>query len=60
MANGVVDLEQPQETKVMSANYIPLPYRNVSYKNKTLCSVISIPPSCCIGLNVYYGGREIY
>jgi hypothetical protein len=28
-------------------------------KNKTLLHRISIPPSCCIDLNVYYGGREI-
>jgi hypothetical protein len=26
---------------------------------KHSCTVISIPPSCCIDLNVYYGGREI-
>ena len=28
-------------------------------KTKHSCTVISIPPSGCIDLNVYYGGREI-
>jgi hypothetical protein len=29
-------------------------------KTKHSCTVISIPPSCCIDLNVYYGGRELF
>jgi hypothetical protein len=32
---------------------------NASYKNKTLLHRHFDPPSCCIDLNVYYGGREI-
>jgi hypothetical protein len=40
--------------------YIPFPYRKRQLqKTKHSCTVISIPPSCCIDLNVYYGGREI-
>ena len=33
---------------------------NAGYGNKILLPVISILPSCCTDLNVYYGGREIY